>query len=175
MLHHTRTACRAMRSLRAVLAGFTLCLPLAAAAEHDALTTAVKACGAIRKNSERLACYDARVYPVASGAATAAAPMPTPEEVFGAETSATPAPAKEDTSTPPPEELSKITARVTAMTTLPRGELQIELDNGQVWRQVEEHELLLRIGDSVTISRAALGTFRLKTASGRVSKVDRVH
>jgi hypothetical protein len=154
--------------------GLALLRPLTSFSEDDALTTAVKACGGIRKNSERLACYDTRVYPVASGTVVEAAPMPTPEEVFGAETSATPAATSEDAAAQPREELSKITARVTAMTTLPRGQLQMELDNGQVWRQVEAHELLLHIGDSVTISRAALGTFRLKTASGRVSKVERV-
>ena len=172
MVHHTR---RTASALCGGLVAFTLALPMAAAAQDDALTTAVKACAAIRKSSERLACYDNRVYPVATGATATAAPTPSAEEVFGAESSAVAAPAKEEAPAPPArEELSKITAHVTAMSTLPRGELQIELDNGQVWRQVEPHELLLHTGDSVTIARAALGTFRLTTSTGRVSKVQRV-
>jgi hypothetical protein len=172
MVHHTR---RAASALCASLVACTLTLPVAA--DDDALTTAVKACAAIRKSSERLACYDNRVYPVATGATAAAPPTPSAEEVFGAESSAVAAPAKEEEAAeapPPREELSKITAHVTAMSTLPRGELQIELDNGQVWRQVDPHALLLHTGDSVTIARGALGTFRLTTSTGRVSKVQRV-
>jgi hypothetical protein len=156
------------------LIGLAILLPAHAVAEDDALTAAVKACAAISKNSERLACYDTRVFPVAAGAAAVAAPLPSAEEVFGAKDSATPAPATEEAKAPGREELSKITARVTAMSTLPRGQLEIELDNGQVWRQIEARELLLHVGDSVTISRAALGTFRLSTSSGRISKVERV-
>jgi hypothetical protein len=172
MIHHIRRAA----SVLCVALAFTLTQPMAGAAEEDALTTAVKACAAIRKSSERLACYDNSVYPVATGATATAPPTPSAEEVFGAESSTVAAPAKEEATAPPParEELSKITAHVTAMSTLPRGELQIELDNGQVWRQVEPHELLLHTGDSVTIARAALGTFRLTTSTGRVSKVQRL-
>src|SRR5262245_35952761 len=173
MLHDTPPARRAAGALTAALTGIVLILPLQAGAEDDALTTAVKACAAIRKNAERLACYDNRVYPVASGSTAVAAPMPSAEEVFGAESSATPA-TEDAQPTPEREELSKITAHVTAMSRLPRGELQIELDNGQVWRQVDAHELLLHNGDSVTISRGALGTFRMTTSTGRVTKVDRV-
>jgi hypothetical protein len=95
--------------------------------------------------------------------------------VFGAESSVVATPAQQEAKAPPErEELSKIMAHVTAISTLPRGELQIELDNGQVWRQVDPHELLLHTGDSVTIARAALGTFRMTTSTGRVSKVQRV-
>jgi hypothetical protein len=172
MGHHTR---RAANELCIALVALTLTLPMATAAEDDALTTAVKACAAIRKNAERLACYDSRVYPLATGAAAAAPPTPSAEEVFGAESSVVATPAQQEAKAPPErEELSKITAHVTAISTLPRGELQIELDNGQVWRQVDPHELLLHTGDSVTIARAALGTFRMTTSTGRVSKVQRV-
>jgi hypothetical protein len=49
------------------------------------------------------------------------------------------------------------------------------LDNGQVWRQVNSTgEMLIRSGDPVTISRAALGSFWLQTQSGRGCKVSRL-
>ena len=46
------------------------------------------------------------------------------------------------------------------------------LDNEQVWRQVSsEGELLVRPGEVVSISRAALGSFWLQMQTGRGCRV----
>ena len=67
-----------------------------------------------------------------------------------------------------------ITARVTHLRSLAAGGFMMELDNGQTWEQVESTDLHLQEGDSVKISRAALGSFWLATPSHRGSRVKRV-
>jgi hypothetical protein len=84
-------------------------------------------------------------------------------------TAETPPPSAQE-----PESIDEITAQVASMQTLARGERVITLDNGQVWQTVDTNELLLKAGDSVTISRAALGTFRLATSSHRTARVKRL-
>lgn len=67
-----------------------------------------------------------------------------------------------------------ITARVTHLRSLGAGGFRMDLDNGQTWDQVESTDLHLQEGDSVKISRAALGSFWLTTSSHRGSRVKRV-
>ena len=56
-----------------------------------------------------------------------------------------------------------------------RDALVIELENGQVWQQSRIDIVLgLEPGDEVTIARAALGSFRLKTPTGSYARVVRV-
>jgi hypothetical protein len=165
----------ARRRSRALLAApicAALAGPVGRAAGDEALAAAVQACAAIARDAERLACYDRSVAPLASGAPAATVPAPSPEELFGIEAGTTPEP--EQPRVPEREELAEITARVTGLKRLARGESEIELENGQVWRQLETRELLLKVGDSVTIARAALGAFRLTTPTGRVTRVTRV-
>lgn len=55
------------------------------------------------------------------------------------------------------------------------GRVIFTLDNDQVWKQlIPEGELLLKQGDTVTISRGWLGSYRLELSSGRGCKVTRV-
>ena len=55
------------------------------------------------------------------------------------------------------------------------GALLINLDNGQQWLQTSgTSSPLLEVGHEITITRAALNSFRLSTPSGRVLKVKRV-
>jgi hypothetical protein len=68
-----------------------------------------------------------------------------------------------------------ITARVKAVRQIGHDALLIELDNGQVWRQARLDVVLgLEPGDEVTISRAALGSYRLRTKTDRYTRVTRV-
>jgi hypothetical protein len=56
------------------------------------------------------------------------------------------------------------------------GRTVVTLDNDQVWRQLSpDTDLFLKLGDSVTISRAFLGSYWLATPTKRGSKVTRVH
>ena len=68
-----------------------------------------------------------------------------------------------------------LTAAVTAVRKLPSGYLLIDLDNDQQWQQIESMpNLYLRVGDRVTIRKAALGSFLLQTASNYSTRVRRI-
>jgi hypothetical protein len=74
-----------------------------------------------------------------------------------------------------PAELERIEARLAQITTTPGRQLVFSLDNGQVWRQLATSEdLLVKPGDTVTISKGWLGSFTLEVSSGRQCKVIRV-
>lgn len=73
-------------------------------------------------------------------------------------------------------ELKPLSARVTALRRDASGALVIDLDNGQQWRQTSgSSSPLLEVGHEVTITRAALNSFRMSTPSGRALKVKRVN
>ena len=74
-----------------------------------------------------------------------------------------------------PEAAAPVSARVTALRHDPSGALVIDLDNGQQWLQTSgASSPLLAVGHEVTITRAALNSFRMSTPSGRALKVKRV-
>jgi hypothetical protein len=130
----------------------------------------VRACARLSNSSERLVCYDRKVAPLVGAGQGAADAAPPSEEMFGI----SPAVTEPEPEAPPrSEELSEITAKVKAVDTVGRS-VEIELDNGHVWRTDEDRPLLLKPGDTVTIARAALGTFRLTTPTQRSARVRRV-
>ena len=140
----------------------------------DNSTSRILACATVSADAERLKCYDevAKAMRSSPPAAVAAAPAAAP---------ATPAPAAvaRDFGLPPvkPEvvaEVKSVQATVTATHHRPNGALVIELDNGQRWQQLGSADMELKVGDSVTISRAMLGSFWLAPPSGRGSKVSRL-
>lgn len=152
----------------------------ATAPAAEAVAPDLLACSKLGRNSERLACYDAaiqrRLAPISAPGehvVDAATVAKTPEASFGAV-----APRKETTpgeTAPTRTELQSVSAAITKLTPLNEGFLQLSLDNGQVWRQIEgSSALLLKVGDTVSISRGALGSFILATPSGRHVKVKRV-
>jgi uncharacterized small protein (DUF1192 family) len=143
----------------------------AARADVDAVPPALRACASVKKNSERLACYDQTIERLSSDSATAGAPERSAEAMFGASTARGDAPAQ----TIERQELTSLTARVTALGRDSGGALVIDLDNGQQWRQTSGSSApLLEVGHEVTITRAALNSFRMSTPSGRALKVKRV-
>ena len=120
----------------------------------ESLEGQVRACAAVNGESERLACYDRAAASLASDA------VQVPQV---AEKKTRPAPA------------ASTTAKVTALRESATDGLVIELDNGETWRTIpEDARLLLKIGDTVTISRGVLGSFRLATPGGRVARVNRL-
>ena len=125
----------------------------------------------MKKNSERLACYDQTIERLSSDATATDAPARSAEAMFGASAE----PSRAAAPTTEREELTSLSARVTALRHDPTGALVIELDNGQQWRQTSgSSSPLLEVGHEVTISRAALNSFRMSTPSGRALKVKRV-
>lgn len=136
----------------------------------DAIPPALRACASVKNNSERLACYDQTIEHLSSDSA-AAVPERSAEASFGASSRRGAEPAQ----TIEREELTSVSAHVTALSRDASGALVINLDNGQQWRQTSgSSSPLLEIGHEVTITRAALNSFRMSTPSGRALKVKRV-
>ena len=148
------------------LLGAMLILQSATAAEP--LPDAIKSCATMRNDTERLACYDRAVAHIESGEAA-----PSKENMFGANTAlATPKKPERETQG---EDLQQITGKVVAVSHAEGGSVILTLDNGQVWRQQDsDATLVIEIDDSVTISRASLGTFRLTDKRGRSARFRRV-
>lgn len=136
----------------------------------DVVPPALLACAGVKKNSERLACYDQTIERVSSDAA-GAAPARSAEAMFGASST----PDSVAATAIEREELTSVSARVKALRHDASGALVIDLDNGQQWRQTSgSGSPLLEVGHAVTITRAALNSFRMSTPSGRALKVKRV-
>lgn len=74
------------------------------------------------------------------------------------------------------QEYEQLTAKVAELTTLPHGELQLTLDNGQVWQQKPgDRAMRVKVGDEVTIKRGSLGSFLLTSSTAKGSmRVTRV-
>ncbi len=98
-------------------------------------------CARIEDDTERLACYDELAQPTAGsfGLQNARVPEPTPEG-----------------------QLANIIATVVKATHSPFTGWIITFDNGQSWKQIGTDSFALREGDSCTIERAVLDSFRLK-------------
>ena len=72
-------------------------------------------------------------------------------------------------------DVNKIQARVVGLSLAGDGSTVVTLDNDQVWRQLSsDTDLFLKLGDTVTVSRAFLGSYWLATPTKRGSKVTRV-
>jgi catalase (peroxidase I) len=139
-----------------------------AAEATEALPEPLRACAAMRNDVERLACYDKAVAHMESGSVA-----PSAENMFGASTAI--APARKTDHEAKDEELKQITATVVSLSRSGSGLVTLALDNEQVWHQEDaDVTLIVEIGDSVTISRASLGTFRLTDKRGHSSRFKRV-
>ncbi len=138
--------------------------------------TALKACAAIGAAPERLACYDRLAAGPSATPAPAAAPVtaaspaivaparaPSKESfgLYAAEHPAAPAPT------------ASLTATVLGLGVSATGYPTVALDGGQVW-ELDGADPFLAGGDSVTIKRAAFGSFILTTSRGRTHRVHRL-
>jgi hypothetical protein len=155
----------------------------------DALTgdADMARCAAITRTSARLACFDALAAASANRGAPASSqtPVPLPVPVAPAPAAIAPKPAPEDPrsfglSPPQPHPISAeplaIKARVATISAGQPGvgHPTVVLDNGQTWAFVEAvDDPRLAPGATVTIKRAALGSFLLTTASQHAYHVHR--
>lgn len=132
--------------------------------------------------------------PVAAPAATAAAPAAAPPATTTAQSAAAPAAAataqsaedkfgfrgniaraEHDKKEAEEREFEQLTAKVAELSTLPHGELQLTLDNGQVWQQKPgDRSMRVKVGDEVTIKRGSLGSFLLTSTAKGSMRVARV-
>jgi hypothetical protein len=138
---------------------------------EEPLPEPLKPCISMRHDSERLACYDRAVALLKSGNVSAQAPSA--ENMFGANSNV----AEQEKSAGEPErqELRQISGRVTSLHRAEDGMIVLMLDNDQVWRQQDKDAtLIIDAGDSVTIARASLGTFRITDKRGHSAHFKRV-
>jgi cytochrome c1 len=155
------------------------------------LPPGLRACASEKDDAQRLSCYDREIARLdqsaaapapaakaeattAAAAATAAAPPATaaaPDERFGYRGDI----AREELDQKAANEGSeRMEATITEVSSRPRGELVITLNNGQVWAQrTPDPKMRLKVGDQVTIKKASMGSFML-VAGGRSSRVTRV-
>ena len=157
-------------------------------------------CVAMNDDAARLACYDraygrnadgktaATATSGAAAAAAAAAPAPAtaarvapapaapkdPVAEFGLTEAAKQAkdPAKAAAAAIAP---TSVTAKVISVRFRKYGEFVVTLDNGQVWEQNEPMpSAIVRVGDTVTVKKAVLGSYTLVTAARVATKVHRI-
>ncbi len=168
-------------------AGLILCAALIAAPLTARSQGSLEACAEINDDAQRLTCYDrlagramqgpasptfaapAEPPPGAAAPSTAAAPA----GVVASAAATKPAVAKDPVADfglseqaikerAPEEYVERIAGRVTNVGLAPSDRYVITLDNGQVWEQSERNpRAILAPGDTVTIKRAALGSFKL--------------
>jgi hypothetical protein len=70
---------------------------------------------------------------------------------------------------------SSVTAKVTGVRFRKYGEFVVTLDNAQVWEQNESvPSAIVRVGDTVTIKKAVMGSYTLVTAGRVATKVHRI-
>jgi hypothetical protein len=110
----------------------------------------------------------------AAPAAPAAATPKDPVAEFGlteaAKQAKDPAKAAEAAKAP-----TSVTAKVISLRFKKYGEFVVTLDNGQVWEQNEPMpSAIVRVGDTVTVKKAVLGSYTLVTAARVATKVHRV-
>ncbi|MBU2978687.1 hypothetical protein [Alteromonas sp. C1M14] len=175
------------------VAGLTLFLALSASAQAETVSDALQECSNEPNDLKRLMCFDAltesmNIYAnadqsVAEAASERPKPMPVqaPQAPEVAATVSTPAPAPQtavaddfglEAKRQAEENLPKVlSAMVTEVTSSPRGDAIITLDNGMVWRENDKSSRLkVSKGDSITIERGVLGSFYL----GRSGKNSRM-
>ncbi len=170
------------------LAGWCAGLPAAHAADG---LEGLLACRAVSDSQQRLDCFDRAAASLGGGAPpsihtpAAAAPMPAaraaptsvsdPKQSFGL--SDTTIAQQEVAAGTRPAPLEHIEAHVKALARAADGRLVFTLDNDQTWVQLrpEGDDLLAKVGDAVTVSRGALGSYWLALSSRRGCKVRRLH
>ncbi|MBM0103523.1 hypothetical protein JM946_02155 [Steroidobacter sp. S1-65] len=161
-------------------------MPVTNAAER-ADADRLAACAEERDEARRLACYDEAISasrkssdsepavaaPAKPAAAERAAPKATPAPAaaaadpaseFGVTGSAIARQrrAEEEQQASGNGKIESLSAQITEVSSRPRGELVMTLDNGQVWAQkkVERH-FMAKPGDNITINAGMLGSYRM--------------
>jgi len=159
----------------------------------------LRACARQAEDVARLKCYDSEMQrlaaavqaspaPVHSGSSmagstmavpppTPAAPVPSvemsPEQAFGYRGSI--ARDEVDKRKEQRATLERLEAVVAKVERKPLGEFVLTFENGQVWTQKEpDLRARVKVGDTVTIRRASLGSFLMVVPGGRSTQVARV-
>jgi hypothetical protein len=150
-------------------------------------------CSSVAEDGARLKCYDDQAArqkkaasavkaPATGASAHPAAPTPAPARPasgssdFGLEGEALH--RKQAAANPEaPKEPEQVVSRVRDVTTKPRGEYRITLEDGQVWEETGHSSSVLppHVGDTVTIKRGMLGSYFLSHSTGLALRVKRTN
>lgn len=179
---------------RKTFSAIALLLAMSAPVLAQDLPPEVLECAAIKKDSNRLACFDreiARHKPASAGVASAQVPpaqavppapvvattppkmATTKEDEFGVsgQLARKRKEAQQETDAP----LAELQAAVVKVRSKPYGEQVFELDNGQVWEESEKkYALIIKAGQRVRITQGAMGSYFLVADSGATTRVRRV-
>jgi hypothetical protein len=116
-------------------------------------------CRQIQAIGERVACYDE----IVDARYTMSTAAPDAQSLFGASD----AEAKRIVEkTLEIEQIDQIEATITNVRKSASDKLTVTLDNGQVWRQLDNKSLHLKSGDGVIIRKASLGSFLMEKRTG---------
>jgi hypothetical protein len=75
---------------------------------------------------------------------------------------------------PKPAVAPSLEARVVSLGKSADGHMTVTLEGGALWELLDEDDPLLKAGDTVFISRAALGSFLLRTSTNRTHRAHRL-
>ena len=127
--------------------------------------TSLIACTRIDADTERLACFDRAMK--ATGKSTPQAPAPaarTPEQAFGLSSKQVLAPAP-----------AKLHAHIVSVSHSAADRQVFVLDNAQTWQQIElDPDFTVHMGQEITLSKGALGSYWLAVDSHRATRVKRL-
>ena len=154
----------------------------AGAAATTVSETALRACAGLDSDADRLACYDhlagrsvSRAAATAPGhSATASAPAAT-----AAAASAPPSAqtfglyAAEHPKAPPAAAAASLEGRVVSVGSSAGGRMTVLLEGGALW-ELDDADPLLAVGETVTVTRAVLGSYIMHTPSHRTHRARRL-
>jgi hypothetical protein len=154
-----------------VLLWALVCLPIPGIG--DALFDSLIACGDITSDAARLTCFDREIAEIRKKSPQPPlSAAPTAEQKFGLsdrqvlELGAPPGQAPTPTA---------LHAHIVSVPRYPIERQVFVLDNAQSWQQTElDPGFSVRIGQEVTISKGALGSFWLSADSHRATRVKRI-
>jgi hypothetical protein len=164
---------------RGVLPWAFVCLPTLVCLPNlgigDALFDSLIACAELTSDTARLTCFDREIAEIRKkNPQPPTRVAPTAEQKFGLsnkqvlDLGATPGQAPTPTAT-------KLHAHIASVSQYPIERQVFVLDNGQTWQQIElDLDFAVRMGQEVTISKGALGSFWLSTDSHRATRVKRI-
>jgi len=154
--------------------------------------SALQACAEIGSSAERLACYDRLAGRVPPPSPQAGAPAAAVRASSGAAAPSSPSPPQDAGAPPsppppqtesfglyhaehpaPPPAAKSLTARVVGLGVSSNGRTTVTLEGGELW-ELDDADPVLAQGDSVTITRAAFGSFLMTTPSRRTHRAHRL-